>query len=329
MVKKIDRDTFIERASLLPKSHLDDFDTIEYSCMSKKMVISCKEHGKYMIRPSDYLNGHRCPKCSNVSKYTTESFKDKIREKYNDIFILDKVDYVSSKEKVIVTCREHGDFLIRPNDLLNGYGCPKCGNRGSGKNGSLTNKEFITKARNVHSNRYDYSHVNYVNSHKEVSIICGIHGEFKQLPYNHLNGSICPQCAKIIKFSRMAENIYNMLLEQGYEVEKEKEFDWLVNKRNLKLDFFLPKYNIAIEVQGEQHFKPFDRFGGEIGLLEQIKRDDIKKKLCEDNGIKLFYITKKNNNINEIISYINEGCREEKKASEKTQKDICKKDKET
>ena len=116
----------------------------------------------------------------------------------------------------------------------------------------------------------------------------------------------------------MAENIYNLLLEQGYEVEKEKEFDWLVNKRRLKLDFFLPKYNIAIEVQGEQHFKPFDRFGGEIGLLEQIKRDDIKKKLCEDNGIKLFYITKRNNNINEIISYINEGCREEKKASEKT-----------
>ena len=83
----------------------------------------------------------------------------------------------------------------------------------------------------------------------------------------------------------MAENIYNLLLEQGYEVEKEKEFD---------------------------------RFGGEIGLSEQVKRDKIKKKLCEDNGIKLFYITKRNNNINEIISYINEGCREEKKASEKT-----------
>ena len=116
----------------------------------------------------------------------------------------------------------------------------------------------------------------------------------------------------------MAENIYNLLLEQGYEVEKEKEFDWLINKRNLKLDFFLPKYNIAIEVQGEQHFKPFDRFGGERGLSEQIERDDIKRRLCKDNGIKLFYITKRNNNINEIISYINEGCREEKKASEKT-----------
>ena len=116
----------------------------------------------------------------------------------------------------------------------------------------------------------------------------------------------------------MAENIYNLLLEQGYEVDKEKEFDWLVNKRKLKLDFFLPKYNIAIEVQGEQHFKPFDIFGGEIGLSEQVKRDKIKKKLCEDNGIKLFYITKRNNNINEIISYIDEGCREEKKASEKT-----------
>jgi len=39
--------------------------------------------------------------------------------------------------------------------------------------------------------------------------------------------------------------------------------------------------------------------------LTQKERDDKKRELCEENGIKLFYITKRNYNINEIIDYIN------------------------
>ena len=30
-------------------------------------------------------------------------------------------------EKVIITCKEHGDFLQSPNGHLNGHGCYKCG----------------------------------------------------------------------------------------------------------------------------------------------------------------------------------------------------------
>ncbi len=44
------------------------------------------------------------------------------------------------------------------------------------------NEKFIDKANKIHSNRYDYSKVNYVNSSNKVIIICNIHGEFLQSP---------------------------------------------------------------------------------------------------------------------------------------------------
>ena len=59
----------------------------------------------------------------------------------------------------------------------------------------LTTKEFIEKARKVHGDKYNYSKVEYKDSHTKVSIICPIHGEFSQTPNNHLNGQQCPFCS--------------------------------------------------------------------------------------------------------------------------------------
>ena len=59
----------------------------------------------------------------------------------------------------------------------------------------LTTEKFIEKARKIHDDKYDYSKVEYVNSHRPVKIICKIHGEFEQSPTNHLSGKGCPICA--------------------------------------------------------------------------------------------------------------------------------------
>jgi hypothetical protein len=42
--------------------------------------------------------------------------------------------YSQNKSKVVITCPEHGDFLMKPNAHLSGQGCPKCGNILRGKN---------------------------------------------------------------------------------------------------------------------------------------------------------------------------------------------------
>jgi hypothetical protein len=239
-----------------------------------------------------------------MRRKTTESFIQAAREKYGDRYDYSKVDYKNNKTKVCIICKEHGEFWQRPNDHLSGYGCPRCSGHGSLEHGRRTTEEFVEDARKVHGDKYDYSKVEYNGVFENVLIICREHGEFWQRPNNHLNGSLCPKCAKVVNFSRMAQKVYEKLLAEGYEVEKEKTFDWLVFKRHMKLDFFLPMYNVAVEVQGGQHFRAFDKFGGERNLEEQQERDEAKRMLCEEHGIKLFYITQHNSNIDEIKAFV-------------------------
>ena len=43
------------------------------------------------------------------------------------------------------------------------------------------------------------------------------------------------------------------------------------------IDIFLPELNIGFEYQGEQHFKPIPKFGGEKEFQKVLKRDKEKK----------------------------------------------------
>ena len=54
--------------------------------------------------------------------------------------------------------------------------------------------DFFIKAKIKHNNKYDYSKVDYINSRTKICIICPEHGEFWQMPSNHLHGCGCPKC---------------------------------------------------------------------------------------------------------------------------------------
>jgi hypothetical protein len=53
---------------------------------------------------------------------------------------------------------------------------------------------FIEKAKLKHEDKYDYSKVEYVNSHTQIIIICKDHGDFLQIPNKHLLGTGCIKC---------------------------------------------------------------------------------------------------------------------------------------
>lgn len=76
------------------------------------------------------------------------------------------------------------------------------------------------------------------------------------------------------------------LKEKKIEYFYQKRFSWLSLQ---SLDFYLPKHNVAIECQGIQHFQAIDFFGGDSGLTKTKERDERKRKLCNENGIKLIY----------------------------------------
>ena len=61
-------------------------------------------------------------------------------------------------------------------------------------------------------------------------------------------------------------------------------------KGQLSYDIFIGKMKVAIEYQGKQHFEPVEIFGGKENFEKQKERDVLKKKLSDENGIKLVYI---------------------------------------
>ena len=218
-----------------------------------------------------------------VKKLTISDFVKRAREVHGNKYDYSKVEYVNSKTKVCIICPKHGEFWQKPNRHLSGDGCPKCGIESRQKIRSLTTEDFVKKAREIHGDKYDYSKVNYVDTHTKVCIICPEHGEFWQTPADHLRGIGCPNCNS----SKLESEIRLMLDEQGIKYKcRERKIPWL---KGLELDFYIPNKNIAIECQGRQHFKPVEIFGGEEAFKYTIENDNAKRKLCEENGVRLLY----------------------------------------
>ena len=120
-----------------------------------------------------------------------KEFIDKAKKIHGNKYDYSKVVYKNNYTKVCIICPEHGEFWQTPNNHLKGYGCSKC----SG-NCKKNNNDFITKAKNIHGDKYEYSKINYINSRTKICIICPEHGEFWQTPNSHLSGCGCPECKK-------------------------------------------------------------------------------------------------------------------------------------
>lgn len=130
-----------------------------------------------------------------AKKLTREDFIDKAKKIHGDKYDYSKVEYVNAHVNICIICPIHGEFWQRPDRHLEGCGCKKCFIVANAKKQTSTVEDFINKARKVHGDKYDYSKVEYVNNYTKVCIICPIHGEFWQIPSNHLKGQHCPKCA--------------------------------------------------------------------------------------------------------------------------------------
>jgi len=180
---------------------------------------------------------------------------------------------------------------------LGGRGCKLCGlNRISSARRSNT-EEFIIKVKAIHGDLYDYSEVNYTGNKSEVAIICKKHGIFHQIAAYHYSGSGCPKCS----LSRGEKKVLEVLKGQNIEFVCQKTFTGCINKSKLKFDFYLPDYNLCIEYDGIQHYRGWWR-NPEKSLAGTKRRDEIKNKFCEDNGIGLLRIPYfEFNNIEKLI----------------------------
>ena len=316
-LKRCTAEVFIQKAKMVHGNKYD-YSKVKYGKNNlEKVCIICPEHGEFWQSPGNHLRGEGCPECrkSLMSKKissSTEEFIKKAKKVHGDEYNYSKVEYKNNHDKVCIICPKHGEFWQRPDGHLQGRGCHKCKNEKLSKLHTKSKEIFIKQAKIAHENKYDYSKVKYVNNSTKICIICPEHGEFWQMPKEHLKGQGCPKCA--FKESTLENEAAKALKNRHILFLPQKSFEWLKNDKFLKLDFYVPSKKIAIECQGIQHFEPVEHFGSESEYQKRKKRDARKKTLCEENGIKLYYFShvkyneflgeKVYHDINELINAI-------------------------
>lgn len=101
-------------------------------------------------------------------RLTTEEFIAKAKAIHGDKYDYSRSNYKNSMTKLIIICKEHGEFLVTPNGHLSQkHGCRVCA-----RNKPMNTVEFISRAIGIHGDLYDYSEVEYSGSHNVVKIIC-------------------------------------------------------------------------------------------------------------------------------------------------------------
>jgi len=217
MKNKLTKEEFIRRAREVHKD-IYDYSNIEYKNYDTKVCIICPEHGEFWQTPGNHFKGKGCPVCSGNAKLTTEEFIKKGKEKWGNKFDYSKVKYINNTTKVCIIDENGNEFWQTPSNHLSGFDCSKVNIR---KN----TEDFIKNAKLVHGDKYDYSKVKYVNCKTKVCIICPEHGEFWQIPNNHLKGQGCNKCA----------------IEKNHRLQRKNTEDFIKNAKIVHED----KYNYS------------------------------------------------------------------------------------
>jgi very-short-patch-repair endonuclease len=275
-----------------------DYSKSVYQGIHRKVIIICPIHGKFLQSPNCHINrGNECPKCFfDKRRHTNNIFINKSRKIHGNKYNYSKVEYLNDYTKVKIICPVHGEFWQKPNGHLNGKGCRECGGRKK-----LNTQSFICKSKAIHGDKYDYSRVDYKDYKTKVIIVCPEHGKFAIRPQDHYYEKIgCPKCNT--RESKGEMLISKILKNHNVDYIQYKKFDGCKNIRQLSYDFYLPKENLLIEFNGQQHYKYINFWNQDKSSLKrQIKNDKIKKDYAIKKGYNFLVLKYNNKNIEETL----------------------------
>lgn len=230
-------------------------------------------------------------------RYTDKTFKEKVKSIAGDNFIFFG-KFVNVRTHMNCFCSKCKiTFRISPMKFLDGRRCPDCYYNSL----RLTDDEVQQRLDSKYPGEFKLSSAFRGVDYKTdiTHLICG--RIFNIQPNNIMsNGQYCPNCISKVSYGEMA--VKKFLDDNSIKYEMNKRFPSCKNIQQLPFDFFLPELNICIEYDGEHHFKPVSKFGGQSKLESVQENDNIKNIFCKDNSIDLIRIPyKEKKNINNIL----------------------------
>lgn len=137
------------------------------------------------------------------AKLTADKLIDKFIKIHGKRYDYSKVVYVNQWQRVIIKCRQHGEFTQTPNQHSRGANCPSCSIITASRSRTGEFDRWVAKCNVVHNFKYSYNHSGKFKSTRMVDICCPEHGRFLQVAYDHVRGAGCPMCSDS-GFNRLA-----------------------------------------------------------------------------------------------------------------------------
>ena len=222
-----DKESFIQKSNL-KHDFFYDYGRVVYLGTRVKVEIGCPVHGWFHQTPEAHSSaGKGCDKC--VKDRMAKMFKKPVAEvkkdferahgSFYDYSRITDENYVNTKTDVEIGCPTHGWFPQDPASHKKGAGCPKCCKNYKDTEDFILSAKIKRKDSNVL-----FDKVKYKNSYTAVTLICPLHGDYKQRPDNFLNGSEgCGECETRGKkiplkdyVDRLSTNKQKMLIEESY-----------------------------------------------------------------------------------------------------------------
>lgn len=271
-----------------------DYSLVKYKKSKIKVKIICKYHDIFEQTPDLHLRGGNCPKCVGGVSYTKDDFIEKSKKIHGNKFDYSYVKYVNSNTKVTIMCKKHKKYFKQtPNNHYSSkLGCLQCQNIKI-----YDTKSFINEAKKVHGGMYDYSLVKYINQKIKVKIICDKHGEFCQLPRNHISGKGCKKCTtnfsiKGIKWIKYYSKKYNLIIQHA-----KNGGEYRIPGTNYYADGYSEKTKTIFEFYGKiWHGCPKCTNSNDINPISKRKMNDLyqytmeREKKIKNLGYKIISI---------------------------------------
>lgn len=253
---------------------------------------------EFIIEQNKFLNKNcRCknPSCPNKQEngnlMTFDMVKEQIYNICGDEYTISG-KYYGHDQKITFTHNVCGNsFNMRINGFVyGGHRCPICARMSRLKKITKTQQQFEMEVNKAYKNEYKVVG-QYINSNTPVLIkheVCGC--IFNVRAGRISNGTAqCPMC---FYPSKGEEKINDFLKQNNIEFTRQKKFSNLYGTGNglLSYDFYLPKYNLLIEYQGEQHECSVEIFGGDEQFKKQQEHDRRKRDYAKEHNINLLEI---------------------------------------
>lgn len=265
--------------------HNNEFDILqEPKSGLEKVEVFHKKCGNILkISLHNHLSTY-CVFCSGKNKKTIEECQKLSDDIHNSEFIIKSLG-TSSKKNSVILHKKCGSLInmTMNNHISSKNGCKKC------SNSSLKSNEYwIDKCKEIWGDEFIL--MDYVdNVWKKIRVkhsVCGstLIKDMSNLIHNKRGCNICTRKAYGEFY------IKDYFDKNNIEYITQKSFDDLVNDktgRRLKVDFYLPKYDIAIEVDGVQHYKSISHWGGDEAYESQVYRDGIKNEYFGDRLVRI------------------------------------------